>query len=118
MAVKVKMKSIEQIIKDHDMENGGECAKYIDNEAIRLMDPYTPKDSGALILSAHETASGSRLIEQGGPMVPYAERVYCKPMNFSGAPKRGNYWFERAMNEGGRESIKRGIERITGVKFR
>lgn len=118
MSVKLKMKSVEEIIRERDMENGGAVARYIDSECIRLMEPYTPLKDKDLILSAVETAVGSRVIKQGGPSAPYARRWYYTPAKFNGAPKRGNRWFQRMLDEGGRKEIMAGIELMTGAKFK
>ena len=87
---------------------------FIDSEVIRRMDPYTPMDSGFLKKSPLLlTVIGSGNIVQN---TPYARRWYYTPAKFSGAPKRGNYWFERMKNEGGKEAILRGAKLIVAKR--
>lgn len=102
------------ILKRRSLEKKGAAQKYVDSEVLRLCAPRVPLDSGELIRSGiRETKIGSGEVVY---QTPYARRWYYEPANFFGAPMRGNYWFERAMNEGGRNSIMRGLEKITGGK--
>ena len=100
-------------LKKRDLETGGEVQKFIDNECIRRMEPYTTKDVGTLIGSATtQTSIGSgRIVQQ----TPYAKRWYYEPANFQGAPMRGNRWFER-MKSSHKDSILRGAASIAGAK--
>lgn len=80
------------------------------------MSAYTPFDQGGLIDSADKhTRVGSGIIEQGGSDAPYARKWYYTPAEFSGAPRRGNRWFERMLNEGGRKSILEGAKKKAGA---
>ena len=113
------MKSIDLILKARGLETKGRVQRYIDSEVIRLMSPYTPKDTGALIDSATQlTDIGSgRVYQGGGDTAPYARKVYYgKNMKFQGAPIRGSYWFERAMKNGGAKSILKGAIKEAGAK--
>lgn len=85
--------------------------QFVDSEVLRLSKPYVPKDSEELIRSgARETRLGSgRVVYR----TPYARRWYYRPANFQGAPKRGNYWFER-MKENNAKRILRGAAKIMG----
>ena len=48
---------------------------------------------------------------------PYARRWYYMPANFQEAPRRGNYWFERAIHqEGGKDTILAGARKLAGAK--
>lgn len=112
--MKLKMRRVEcdvqKIIDSRGLGNGGEIQKYIDSEVLRRCEPYVPRDTGELI------RSGVRNTEIGSGKVvyntPYARRWYYEPAKFQGAPKRGNYWFDRMCNEGGREAILRGCVAI------
>ena len=87
-----------------------EAQTFVDSEVIRRMNPYVPMDSGFLKMSATLlTVLGSGQVVQ---MAPYARKWYYTPAKFSGAPKRGTYWFERMKNEGGKEAILRGAKLI------
>ncbi|MGX8833966.1 hypothetical protein ACWG0P_07105 [Amedibacillus sp. YH-ame6] len=108
---------MQAILKERNLEERGKVQQYIDSEALRLMSPYTPKMGGPLIDSATTmTDIGSGLVKQGGAKAPYGKKWYYNPAKFTGAPKRGNMWFERTMNEGGRKSIFEGVIRMTGAK--
>lgn len=95
--------------KPHNIEK---AQKYIDSEVLRRCDPYVPKDTGELIRSGiRETRLGSGKVKY---RTPYARRWYYEPAHFQGAPKRGNYWFERMKRNGGARAILQGAARITG----
>lgn len=114
--MKLKMKSFDQILKERGLEPGGRVQRVIDSEVVRLMTPYTPKDSGALIDSIPQSDIGTGLIHQGGSSAPYARRWYYTSANFQGAPRRGTYWFERMKNNGGKKSILQSAIREAGAK--
>lgn len=98
--------------KPPDVPNIEKAQQYVDSEVLRRCDPFVPKDTGELIRSGiRETRLGSgRVVYR----TPYARRWYYHPANFQGAPKRGNYWFERMKASGGKKAILRGLARITG----
>lgn len=111
---KVIMKSPEEILRARGLEEGGAVQQFIDSEVLRLCDPYVPRDQGILIKSGIlNTVIGSGTVMYS---TPYARRWYYEPANFQGAPKRGNYWFERMKNEGGKAKILQGAARIAGGK--
>lgn len=101
---------VQKIIDSRGLGKGSEIQRYIDSEVLRRCEPYVPRDTGELI------RSGVRNTEVGSGKVvyntPYARRWYYEPAKFQGAPKRGNYWFDRMCNEGGREAILRGCVAI------
>lgn len=104
---RVKINSLAQIEADHKIK---EMAADIAKEALKRMEPYAPEESGKLIGSGR--ASGKQITYSS----PYAKRWYYKPAHFSGAPKRGNFWFERMKNEGGARAIAQTIAGKYGVK--
>lgn len=111
------MKSFQQILADRGLDDHGRVQRYIDSEVIRLMSPYTPKNSGAGIDSATRlTDIGSGKVMQGGASAPYMKKWYYTPANFTGAPMRGTYWFERMKQNGGKKSILKGATRESGAK--
>ncbi len=126
--VKIRVDSLDVVLKKRNLEEGGKAQEYIDSEAIRLMAPYTPKMDGTLIDSAtvltkmKEGKIGTGRIWQGGDdpnnedLAPYGRKHYYKQANFTGAPIRGTRWFERMKNNGGKESILKGVKRIAGAK--
>ena len=100
--------------KPPDLPGGNEAQKYVDKEVLRRCEPYVPFDQGFLKQSGIlETKLGSGKVVY---RTPYARRWYYEPARFQGAPKRGNYWFERMLNEGGAKAILRGLARIMGGK--
>lgn len=117
VTVKLLMQTNDMILKKRGLEPYGRVQRYIDSEVIRLMSPYTPKDTGALIDSATSlTKIGSGEVKQGGATAPYAHRWYYNPANFTGSPTRGTYWFERMKENGGKKSILEGAIRESGAK--
>lgn len=110
---KFTINSNNDLLKKRGLENKGRVQKYVDKEVIRLMTPYTPKESGELIRSATRlTDIGSGLIRQGGKSAPYARKWYYTQAKFTGAPMRGTYWFKRAMQNGGAKTILKGVKDI------
>ena len=95
-----------------DVPNVEKAQEFVDSEVLRRCAPYVPMDTGELIRSGtRETRLGSgRVIYR----TPYARRWYYRPANFHGAPKRGNYWFERMKAAGGAKAILRGAAKIMG----
>lgn len=110
---KFTINSNNDLLKKRGLENKGRVQKYVDKEVIRLMTPYTPKESGELIRSATRlTDIGSGLVKQGGKSAPYARKWYYTQAKFTGAPMRGTYWFKRAMQNGGAKTILKGVKDI------
>ena len=109
---KFVMLPTSQLLKDRGLQKNGKVQQFIDSEVLRRCDPLVPKDTGALIDSGIlETTIGSGKVKYS---TPYARRWYYIPAKFTGAPTRGNYWFERMKKNGGREAILRGITLISG----
>lgn len=46
--VKVKINSINKILKDHGLNQDGRAVKFLRDDADRLMNPYIPMDNGML----------------------------------------------------------------------
>ena len=106
--------SAENIIRSRGLGIGGAVQKYIDSEVLRLCDPYVPYRGGDLIKSGTiSTVIGSGEVSYD---TPYARRWYYEAAKFQGAPKRGNYWFERMKNEGGKDKILRGAAKIAKAR--
>lgn len=89
---------------------GSRAQKFIDSEVLRLCSPLLPYDTGEL------ERSGIRATTIGTGKVMYdtvyARRWYYRPANFRGAPRRGNYWFERMKKEGGTNAILKGVKKM------
>lgn len=127
-------------IEGKGLETIHEAQKYIDNECIKLMSPYTPFDSGILDKSARlNTVIGSGKINQVtpyarylyygkvyGPNIPIKEngqivRFFSPPVkhntgrdiqyNTAKHPQAGSHWFER-MKADHKEKIRKGAQSI------
>ena len=97
---------------------GSNLQKFIDMEAIRITDPFVPVDTTALKKSPMvktEFGSGQIIYEIYGN--PHGRNSWNDTTSrFQGGihagGKRGSYWVQRAMNEGGRERLMLGINRF------
>lgn len=45
--------NVAKILKNHGLQEGGPAQKFLESEIINWCEPYTPKEEGALIASAH-----------------------------------------------------------------
>ena len=105
--------NVNDIMKNHGLDDGGEVQWYIDNECIRLMDPYTPFLNGALMASVRlNSVIGSGKLVQATPYARY--QYYGNPMvdpiTLKGSfydPKTGRHWSRpgvgKIMDPGGRK---------------
>ncbi len=108
----LEMDDLTQMLAKRGLQEWGKVQRYIDEEVLRLCVPYVPYELGILIDSGEiSTAIGSGVVEYD---MPYARRWHYEPANFQGAPTRGNHWFNRMLNEGGREKLLRGAAKIAG----
>jgi hypothetical protein len=137
--VRLKMKPVNQLINERGLNSGGKVQKFIDQETIRYMDPYTPRITGALIKSVTQ---GSKI--GSGDLIyssPYARYLYYgklmvssvtgsayamhgeskvltdRDLEYSKAsnPMAGPYWFER-MKADHKDDILNGARKIAGAK--
>ena len=100
-----------EVIRKRGLQEGGKVQQFIDTECLKLCAPKVPKDSNTLIESGNaNTKIGSGQLEY---RTPYARRWYYMPANFSEAPERGNYWFER-MKQQHKEQILAGAKKVAG----
>lgn len=137
MNYNLEMKSIQQLCQERGILVNGKTQKFIDQEVIRLMDPYTPNLNGVLIKSATlGTKIGSGEIHQNAP---YARFQYYNKLMVSSITgssyaskgeskvltdkdleyskhknsQAGGYWFER-MKADKKGQILRGAQKIAG----
>jgi hypothetical protein len=138
MNYKLDMKSDFELTQERGLQPFGKTQKFIDQEVIRLMDPYTPNLTGTLIKTATiGTKIGSGEINQVAPYARY--QYYGKLMvssitgsawshgeskvltdkdlqhNKSKNPLAGSFWFER-MKADHKEQILRGAQKIAGAR--
>ena len=115
MKVKLDVKSIPQIKQSRGLEERGRVQQMIDSEVSRLMTPYTPRDTGALINSATRlTQIGSGLVKQGGPSAPYARRWYYNKEGAHFVGGKTDHWFNKAMRNGGVKEILKKAQQMIG----
>ncbi len=111
---KLVLSDYREIMAKRGLGTDGAAQKYVDSEVLRRCVPYVPFETGELLRSGiRETRIGSGKVIY---RTPYARRHYYRPAKFFGAPKRGNHWFERMKQNGGKAAILRGVARITGGK--
>lgn len=114
ITAKLELGPMSEILAKRNLEMGGAVQWFIDSGVLRLCEPRVPLDNGVLIKSGTiNTVIGSGQVEYD---TPYARRWYYEPADFQGAPTRGNYWFERAMKEGGADEILEGACKIAGAR--
>lgn len=95
-------------------ENIRGIQQFVDSEVLRLCDELVPKDTGILKQSGiMNTQIGSGEVKY---RTPYARRWYYMPAAFNDAPRRGNYWFERMKQNGGKRQILDGAKKLAGRK--
>jgi hypothetical protein len=133
------MKPVGQLINERGLNSGGKVQKFIDQETIRYMDPYTPRITGDLIKSVTRGSEiGSGELEYASPSARYhyygklmvssvtgsayathgekkvltdKDLEYSKTSN----PMAGPYWFER-MKADHKDDILNGARKIVGAK--
>lgn len=87
--------------------------EFIDSECLRYCDRLVPKDTGILKQSGiMHTQIGTGKVKY---RTPYARRWYYMPAQFSEAPERGNYWFERMKAQHAKQILD-GARRLAGGK--
>lgn len=98
------------------IEDKGPVQRLIDSEVLRLSDPYVPFDEASIYESPGRLRQSGiqNTIVGSGQVVyntPYARWLYYNPQfQFQGAPLRGGYWVDRAMQDGGLAKIKKEIK--------
>jgi hypothetical protein len=130
---KLMIKANNKLLNERQLQNKGMVQKFIDQECIRMMDPYTPRMNGVLTKSATlGTKIGSGVINYNAP---YARYMYygklmvssitgssyalkgekkiltTKELKYNGEPKRGAFWFER-MKSDHKEKILAGAQKM------
>lgn len=117
MKINVKVNiPTEEILRSRGLGSSHEAERYLANEVLRLSDPYTPFQQGAL--KAGRINSGNpTTIEYNTPYAHYqwagkamggrAPKHYTgKGLTYSGGPMRGKEWTKRMMADRGAEVVK------------
>lgn len=102
--------NLDDCLKGLGLDEKGRVQKAVNHEVMRVCDPYVPfdiagiyEDPGYLKDSVHVDSDGEGVVYDG----PYARNLYYHPeYSFQGAPMRGAYWADRAMNGGGIERVE------------
>lgn len=104
----------ERIVRRRGLESKGKVQRKVDSETLRLMYPYVPFDTGALIDNGiiNSVIGSGKIVYKG----PYARKQYYIPMNHGNGGKRCAYWFEEMKNSGGKEKILEAAKRMAGAK--
>ena len=100
--------NLKDCIKGLGLEPNGRVQKVVTEAVLMLSEPYVPldvaelyDDPGRLIDSGH--LEGTDVVWQ----TPYARRLYYHPeYNYQGSPRRGGYWVDRMLQEGGLKKIE------------
>ena len=119
MNITLFLRTNEEILANHGLNNGGRVQKFIDSEVLRRSDKYTPKRTGELIRSGTRgTVIGSgRIIYTA----PYAKNQHDHNAGrgMQGTARgghRGKQWFFR-MKADHREAILQGAAAIAGCRY-
>lgn len=143
MEIKLDLSSVKDELEKLDFLARNKVLKFAANEIMRLSDDYVPFDSGTLKNSAYVTELGDEIVYpspyaqymyQGKLMVdpitkkgafydPITNRYWSRPgvkkeltdtpLNYTGAPKRGAHWAEKAWEEH-KEDVIESIEKYIG----
>lgn len=106
MKLDFKMNPLSKLIKDRNLEEGGQVQKYIDSEVLRLSDPLIPLDTSILKGSGiRSTVIGSGEVKYS---TPYAKRQYYTN---AGSGRRGRLWFVRMKVDHLEQILKKAQER-------
>lgn len=135
MKLKVEMKSMQEILQNHGLQDGGPVQKLVDSECMRYMSDYMPhRQAGELEhMMVLSTVIGSGEIDTPGPYAHYLYEgiLYVSPttgsawakkneikvptgkeLTYAGAPMRGKKWFER-MKADHKEDILRAAQAMS-----
>ena len=82
--VKVKMNSVNKILKDHGLNKDGRVTRFLRDDADRLMNPFVPMDNG--MLRRNKTYPKNNQIKYTSPYAKY--QYYGKLM----LTKNGASW--------------------------
>jgi len=104
---------LAKCIKGLGLEKQGRVQKVVTDAVLMLSEPYVPFDEMGLYDNPHLLIDSGHT--EGTDVVwqtPYARRLYYHPeYNFQGAPRRGGYWVDRMLMEGGLKKIEQMAQR-------
>lgn len=107
------IKPTSQLLRERGIGQGERVQVFIDSEAVRMMEKYTPKLSGTMRDAAYSgTKFGSGEINQN---TPYSREQYYN-VNFNHRGITTHHWFEAMKNNGGVTKILNGAARLCGAR--
>ena len=135
MKLKVERKSMQEILQNHGLQEGGPVQKLVDSECMRYMSDYMPRRQAGELehMMVLSTVIGSGEIDTPGPYAHYLYEgiLYVSPttgsawakkneikvptgkeLTYAGAPMRGKKWFER-MKADHKEDILRAAQAMS-----
>lgn len=113
---------LDKCMKTLGLNENGRVQQFVTNEFKKNVQPFVPLDIAGKYENPGRLIESCR-IENDTDVVwetPYARRMYYHPeYNFQGKDKsetegtgRGAYWADRYLQNGGREKLREGAERI------
>lgn len=107
----------DELLKDLGLEEKGLVQQFIVNQVLIHSTPYVPFDVMHLYENPGLLRDSGRVEETDVVWsTPYARYLYYHPeFNFQGAPLKGGYWVERAMQNGGLEKIRQGAQKLVNM---
>ena len=107
----------DELINDLGLEERGMVQNFIANQVLLLSTPFVPFDMAHLYEMPGRLRDSGRVEDTDVVWsTPYARNLYYHPeFNFQGAPLKGGYWVDRAMQNGGLERIKEGAQKIVNI---
>ena len=122
MKLEMERKSVEEILQNHGLQEGGAVQKLIDSKCMRYMSDYMPRRQAGELehKMVMATVIGSGEIDTPGPYAHYLYEgiLYVSPttgsawakkneikvptgkeLTYAGAPMRGKKWFERMKSD-------------------
>ena len=137
MKLEMERKSVEEILQNHGLQEGGAVQKLIDSECMRYMSDYMPRRQAGELehKMVMATVIGSGEIDTPGPYAHYLYEgiLYVSPttgsawakkneikvptgkeLTYTDAPMRGKKWFER-MKTDHKDDILESVQKLIAM---
>lgn len=95
ISIKVKMKSINKILKDHGLNEDGRVVQHVRDEADRLMNPFVPMGETGNLRRLKSYPSASK-IKYTSPYAHYqhtGDEYISSKLGVSGIPLKNDKWW-------------------------
>lgn len=129
VVARLYLPTVEEMMKDCGLDEGGEVQQHIDNFVLEQSEPYMPHKTGTLISEGIIASGGGQVIwntpyahymyegrlmvspTTGSPFAKkYEQKVYAEPPKtldyHSGDSNRRDHWFDRMIVDKKEELIK------------